>query len=234
MLKLLRGMRHKSPSIDAETPITDIRYVVVDTELTGLDEKKDSIVSIGAVRMTGGNINIGTTFSRLVKPGTVLSAASVVIHEIVPSEVLMKPDIDAVLSEFFDFCGGDVLVGHFLSIDLAFINQERKRIAGSPVKNPAIDTFSVYEWLRKRAVSYDCPSFPQAGYKLYDIAKCFGIEVSGAHQALMDAFITAQLFQQFIPMLVDAGVRRIGELLKIGDPFKGGERFRTSGEIANF
>lgn len=234
MLKLLRGLRRKPASVDADLPITDVRYVVVDTELTGLDEKKDSIVSMGAVRMTGGNIHIGTTFSRLVKPCTELSAASVVIHEIMPSEVCMKPDIDTVLAEFLDFCGGDVLVGHFLSIDLAFINREAKRTAGRPVSNPAIDTFGVYEWLRKRAVSYDCPSFPQAGYKLYDIAKCFGIEVNGAHQALMDAFITAQLFQQFIPMLVDAGVRHIGELLKIGDPSKGGERFRTAGEITNF
>jgi len=234
MLELLRGMRHKSLSVDADTPITDVRYVVVDTELTGLDEKKDSIVSIGAVRMAGGNINIGATFSRLVKPGTELSAASVVIHGITPSEVIKKPDIDPVLSEFFDFCGDSVIVGHFISIDLAFINREMKRIADRPASNPAIDTFGVHEWLRKRAVSYDCPSFPHAGYKLYDIAKCFGIEVSGAHQALMDAFITAQLFQQFLPMLVDAGVCSIGELLKIGNPFKGGERFRTSGEIVNF
>ena len=42
--------------------------VVVDTELTGLDEKKDSIVSIGAVRMTGGRIELGDMFYRLVSP----------------------------------------------------------------------------------------------------------------------------------------------------------------------
>ena len=38
---------------DLATPIDRCRYAVIDTELTGLDFKKDSIVSIGAVAMTG-------------------------------------------------------------------------------------------------------------------------------------------------------------------------------------
>ncbi len=52
----LTGRKDKKLRTSAKTPITDVRYVVVDTELTGLDEKKDSIISIGAVRMTGGRI----------------------------------------------------------------------------------------------------------------------------------------------------------------------------------
>ena len=44
------------------------RYLVIDTELTGLDEKKDSIVSIGAVRMEGGRIGMGDSSCRLINP----------------------------------------------------------------------------------------------------------------------------------------------------------------------
>jgi hypothetical protein len=50
----------------------------------------------------------------------------------------------------------------------------------------------------------------------------------------MDAYTTAQLFQQFLPLLEDAGVRDIGELLKRGTPFEGGDRFRLTGEFGNF
>jgi DNA polymerase-3 subunit epsilon len=217
-----------------ETSITDVRYVVVDTELTGLNERKDSIVSVGAVRMTGGSIGLGSAFSRLVSPGSGLSPASIMIHEITPSDVVLKPNIDTVLTEFMEFCGDAVLVGHFISIDLAFINRELKRMRGAPLANAAVDTCSLYEWLRKRLAAPGCPSPPNDSRKLYDLAKCFGIEVSGAHKALMDAFMTAQLFQRLLPLLTKAGVRSAGELVRIGSPFKGGDRFKLSGEISNF
>ncbi len=221
-------------SIDEHTPITDVRYVVVDTELTGLDENRDSIVSIGAVRMAGGKIDIGDTFYRLVSPRTELTAASVVIHEITPSDVVMSPVIEMVLGEFLEFCGADVLVGHFISIDLAFLNREMKRLRKAAIRNRVVDTFSVYEWLRKRKKSWDCFATPLTGYRLYDIARCFGVPVNGAHNAIMDAYATAQLFQRFLPLLAEAGVGNIGDLLKIGKPFEGGDRFGLTGEISNF
>ena len=234
MFGLLRRIRKLPPGIDPKTSITDVPYVVLDTELTGLDEKKDSIISVGAVRMRGGKIDLGETFYQLASPKTRLSAQSVVIHEIMPSEVVEKPAIDEVLKEFLNFCGNDVLVGHFISIDLGFINREMKRIYGEEIKASALDTFSMYEWLRARQKCRDCFTTPLMGYRLYDIVKCFGIPVNGAHNALMDAFTTAQLFQRFLPLIIEAGAKEIGDLLKIGIPFKGGDRFRLSGEFGNF
>ena len=234
MSGLLRGIYRSWHGIDPKMPITDVPYVVVDTELTGLDEKKDSIVSVGAVRMRGGKIGLGDTFYRLASPKTELSKQSVVIHEIMPSDVIEKPAIDAVLRELLGYCGNDVLVGHFISIDLGFINREMKRIYGAGIRNAALDTFSIHEWLRKRGVTSDCPEMPPARFRLFDIAKCYGIPVNGAHNALMDAYTTAQLFQRFLPLLVGAGAKDIGDLLKIGIPFKGGDRLSLSGEFSNF
>ena len=153
----LTGRKDKKPQgISAKTPITDVRYVVVDTELTGLDEKKDCIVSIGAVRMIGGRIGLGDMFYRLVSPRTKLTADSVVIHEITPSEVAAQPAIETVLAEFLDYAAGDVLVGHFISIDLSFFNREMKRLYGHEISNAVIDTFTLDEWLRKRLKSHAC------------------------------------------------------------------------------
>jgi len=232
LISLFEGK--KKSAIDESMRIADARFVVLDTELTGLDEKKDSIVSIGAVRMNGGRIDLGDTFYRLVSPRTELTAASVVIHEITPSEVVQQPGIEQVLEEFLAYCGKDVLVGHFISIDLAFLNREMRRLHGRAIANPAVDTFSVYEWLRKREKAQGCVSTPLAGYRLYDIVKCFGIPVNGAHNAIKDAYTTAQLFQRFLPALPEAGARDMGDLLQIGIPFEGGDQFRLSGEFSNF
>lgn len=231
----LAGKKEKKlRGIDPKTSITSVRYVVVDTELTGLDEKKDGIVSIGAVRMTGGKIGLGDIFYRLVSPKEKLTADSVVIHEITPSDVAAQPAIDTVLAEFLDYAAGDILVGHFISIDLAFINREMKRLYGHEINNAAIDTFTIDEWLRKRLKSRKCLAKPLSGYRLYDIATNLGIPVNTSHNAIADAFTTAQLLQRFIPLLLEAGVQDIGELLRCGKPFEGGDRFRITGDFGNF
>lgn len=223
-----------APAPDERTPIRDAGYVVIDTELTGLNEKKDSIVSLGAIRMRGGVIEFGHTLYRIVNPAAALTAESVVIHQITPSEVQEKPDIDTVLAEFLRFCGGDIVVGHCVSIDLGFINRELRRISGSCLKNRALDTYVIFEWLGQRASgerAFEKPSTKD--YQLHELARRFDIPVSRAHNAMMDAFITAQVFQRFIPVLLESGVHTVGELLSIGNPFKGGDAYRAVGQGCN-
>jgi DNA polymerase III subunit epsilon len=234
MLEFLKQKKQPASSIDQSLPITDMRYTVIDTELTGLNEKKDSILSIGAVRMNGTRIELASSFHQLIKPETEFRPKSVVVHEITPSDVIEKPNIDAILSEFLQFCDNDVIVGHCVSIDLSFINRETKRIFRNSIQNPVIDTYKVYEWLRKKVPTRTCFSSSPQDSSLYEIAKCFSIAVRGAHNALVDAFITAQLLQRFMPVLSDIGVNHIGALLEIGHPSEGGDKHKISGEISNF
>lgn|SRR5574337_39014 len=226
--------RRKYPGLDPRTPIAGAGYVAIDTELTGLDEKKDSIVSLGGIKMTGGRIELGSTLDRLVSPRTELRADTVVIHEITPSDVQAEPGIDAAMDEFLSFIGSRILVGHFISIDLEFLNREMKRTRGRELPNAAIDTCSIYDWLRKRAKAGERPAGPVEGCRLYDIAKCFDVPVCNAHNAVMDAYTTAQLFQRFLPLLKEGGVDDIDDLLRIGKPFKGGDSFRLTNEFGNF
>lgn len=226
--------KHTKLQISEDKPITDIQYVVIDTELTGLNERKDSIISIGAVRMSGTRIELAGSFHQLVKPETEFRPKSVVVHEITPSDVLEKPNIDSILSEFMQFCDEDIIVGHCVSIDLCFINREMKRIVGNTMQNPVIDTYKIYEWLRRKVPTRTCFSSSPQNSSLYEIAKCFSIAVRGAHNALVDAFITAQLLQRFMPVLIEIGVNHIGGLLEIGHPVEGGDKHNVSGEISNF
>lgn len=205
-----------------DLPLYDASYIVLDTELTGLDDKKDAILSIGAIRMKGGSIGIGDTFYRLVKPEVSLSAQSVLVHEITPSDVVTAGDIESVLSEFLLFCSADILVGHCISIDLWFLNKAMRKCFGATMKNPAVDTLSLYGWVRRHCKERQgLPvSFSDSG--LFDIARLFGVDVRNAHNALTDAFITAQIFQQFLPVLVKRGITGTKFLTQIGNPCKGG------------
>lgn len=214
-----RRVLPRSRPIDLSTPLSQAAFVVFDTELTGLKPKKDSIVSIGAVRMRGQSILLGDTYYRLVEPRTTLTGRSVVVHGITPTEASAWPGIETLLPEFLDYCGDSVLVGHVVSIDLGFLNQDMKRLYGQPLANPAVDTFALYQWLRKRdeqACSYHEGMAEDTS--LFGLARRHGIGVAEAHNALSDAYVTAQLFQRFLAGLAQQGIRTLGDLLRIGKP----------------
>ena len=205
--------------VDLAIPLEAARYVVMDTELTGLDSKKDSIVSVGAMVMQGGRIQLGGTFYEMVSPETVMRSESIVVHGITPSDVANKPDIGVVLEDFLKFCTGAVVVGHFLSLDLGFLNKEMKRLHGRTFPQPAADTLRIHEWMQDHSRGsrgqYDAC---EENKDLFSLAKKYHIPVSAAHNALMGAYITAQLFQRFLSRLPDLGVRTVKDLLKIGKP----------------
>ena len=204
-----------------DADIVDASYVVFDTELTGLRLKNDSIVSIGAVKMVGGRIEIGQVFYRTVRPRTTLSGGSVVIHGITPTEAAESPDIDILLPELISFCGDSILVGHFVSIDIGFINKEMRRLHGADIRNPAVDTGNIYKWLQRHGAE-SCAFQGEAheDISLRALASKYGICVNGVHNALTDAFITAQIFQRFLSELRSRGIKKIGDLVRIGRPLK--------------
>jgi DNA polymerase-3 subunit epsilon len=205
--------------VDLAMPIDAARYVVMDTELTGLDVRKDSIVSVGAVVMQGGRILLGETFYEMVAPETAMRSASIVIHGITPSDVAGKPSIDVVIEDLVKFCEGAVVVGHFLSLDLGFLNKEMKRQHNTKFPQPVADTLRAYEWMQDHSrglrSQYDTC---EENKDLFSLARKNNIPVSAAHNALMDAFITAQLFQRFLSLLPGLGVRTVKDLLRIAKP----------------
>lgn len=220
-----------------EMPVKDCRFVVLDTELTGLNERKDSIVSIGAVRMRGFRIDLSYIFNRLARPETVMSRESILIHGITPSELDDQPDITSVLSDFAAFCAEDILVGYCVAIDMAFLNKQMKGSPGGAMQNPVVDIYRLYEWLRNRPdrqgnAKRKLPILTGAG--LYEMARLFDIPFASGHDALTDAFITAQIFQRVLYMLSAEGVLQIKDLLHIADPYRAEDAFSRVDKKINF
>jgi DNA polymerase III subunit epsilon len=213
------AVHRPEPTLDLRTPIAEAEYVVFDTELTGMQARKDSIVSIGAVKMAGVKIRPGQHFNRMVHPRTELTGNSIVIHGITPSEARDCPGIESALPEFLEFCRGCVLVGHLVSLDLRFLNAELERCLGAPIRNPAVDTLTLTAYLWKREGDYCAFHEERPGpVDLYSLATAYGIPVHHAHDAAYDAYVTAQLFQRYLALLPKLGVRTVGELVKIGKP----------------
>ena len=206
-------------NFDPKLSIDQVDFVAFDTELTGLDFKRDSIISIGAVKLSGTTILPAKTFYRLVKPECELKSKSVVVHELTHSDLECAEDILDVVGDFVKFADNAVLIGHFVHIDLNFVNKVLKQNFGVSLKNSAVDTSTLHDWL------YDNDSHFARHYKgmtmksdLFSMARKYGVEGGKAHNAFSDAYITAQLFQRFVSFLPECGIRTLKELLKIARP----------------
>lgn len=199
-------------------PVGVAPYVVLDTELTGLT-KKDSIVSIGAVKMSGTRIIPAETFYAVVKPETTFSPESVAVHFITPSDVEDLSSISEELEAFLEFLDGSVVVGHFLGLDLKFINRALKRFGGLRLDSPCVDTSRVHDWIRGNdgVFGRHYGGFAE-GNDLYSMASKYGVPMTDAHNSLMDAFTTAQVFQRFLSVLPSLGVRTVNDLVRVGKP----------------
>jgi DNA polymerase-3 subunit epsilon len=214
-----RLRRRTQIGIDENMAITQANYVVIDIKLTGLDEERDSILSVGAILMSGGRIELGETFYRVMAADADTTDLHVPAPGVAQTRLLPEPDLAPVLSEFLAVSGHDILTGHLVSTELAFLKNEVKRFLGMEVMNPVIDTYQLYHWTKKHEASG--AFYTPRDVKLYEVASKLGVAVSSHHDSMNDAFITAQVFQRLMPMLIRAGVRTVGELLRIGDPSGG-------------
>ena len=206
-----------SGEVSLRTPFRTGRFVAFDMEMSGLKPRRDFIVSIGAVMMTGSVIHAGRTFYRLVRPEGELKPDSVVIHGITPDELQNGDGLDTVLKDFLGFIKDAVLLGHFLHFDLRFLNAALKRLFGTKLRNPAIDTHDIHEWLMQNSSDFR-RHYPgvSARKDLFYVAERYGVAPGRAHDALSDAFVAAQLFQRFAWFLESSGIETLEDLIDIG------------------
>jgi len=176
--------------------------VVFDLETGGLDPGRDDILSIGAVRMTGGRIDVGAAFKALARPrAESLDAAGVRVHQLTPGELAEEPPLEEVLPRFLQYCGQGVLTGWHVELDLAFLRAACKRLGLPRPKNRTLDVLGLYLAIRGNRGSHLLDQLPLKDATLYTVARALGVPPKGAHDALGDAFLTAQVLQRFLSIL---------------------------------
>ena len=203
--------------MDLSAKVLETEYVAFDTELTGLDFKRDSIVSIGAVKMKGLSIYPTKTFHSLVRPECVLRSESVLVHEITHTDLEGACGLAEVLEDFLEFIGDAVLVGHFVFIDINFVNKALKKLYGVKLQNLAVDTRSIHDWLYNNDADFARHHKGMTTKTdLFSMAKRYGLDMVKAHNAFYDAYLTAELFQRFLPFLPPCGVGTLKDLVQVG------------------
>jgi DNA polymerase-3 subunit epsilon len=201
---------------DFNQPITETEFVIFDTETTGLNAKKgDRIVSISAVRLKEGRIDLSDAFHEIVNPDRDIPSASAVIHEILPRMVNGKPTVEHILPKFIAYIGSSILVAHHQWLDMSFINREMARLYGIPIQNIVVDTAALDHVLLAKKTPASIIATMKIDSTLGAVAERYHVAVEGLHSSFWDALATAQIFQQMIKEAQGLGILSLRDFLKL-------------------
>jgi len=172
-------------------------YWALDLETGGLDARKDPIISVGMVPVRAGVIRLGEAFGTLIRPdpSRVIRPESVKAHQLLAGDLDKAPPLGAVLLEVGRRLSGCVLLVHNRGIDLPFLKGGHARTGLEWTKPKVVDTVDLLVKAASRrrflrpASGEEMPSL-----NLTEARRAHGLPDYEAHDALVDAVATAELF----------------------------------------
>lgn len=182
-------LNDKKFSFIFDKDIKENEYVVLDTETTGLNPKKDEILSIGAVKVKDNKIISSESFEIFIKPIQDINHESIKIHHIVPSDLENGVTIDDALEKLLYFIGNLPIVGYYISFDIKILNTYLKDFIGTSLHNEAIELSSMYYKRYRKKSAHEFVDL-----KFDTIMKNLNIPMLGKHDALNDAIMSAMIF----------------------------------------
>jgi len=180
----------EKPFPDKKTNISDLEIITLDFETTGLNVKIDNVVSIGLVKIDQMGINLESCYHQLISHSEELPEASVVIHQITDNKLLEGENIETALPVLLEYLGGRVMLAHNAKIELQFIRKMCREQYDTDFVIPVIDT----RYLAARTFDRQNISYNNNELRLFNLRKVFNMPAYKAHNALMDAIATAEVF----------------------------------------
>ena len=191
-----------------ETPIERVRFVVLDSETTGLDPRTDRIITIGAVAVQNGEIVLEDSFEALLK--ITHNTSAVTVHGVTRDESLGGLEEPDALERFLGYLRDGVIVGHHIGHDVGTFDAGYERHWGFRLSNRNLDTMDLTLHLEKDGAFSNRP--PIRHFTLDALCEMFGVIPHDRHTASGDAFMTAQVFLRLLRLASRYGRATLGRL----------------------
>jgi DNA polymerase III subunit epsilon len=186
-----------------QVPLSKLRVVVFDLETTGFyPQKGDRILSIGAVKVIGDQLEVEDTFYSLINSVEPLTEEVKELTGIRETEIANAPSLESVLGEFYQFAQSQPLIAHHASHEKSFMQYANWSTLKMNFQHRVIDTSFLTNIVepQKRLVSLD------------DCCSHFGIPIEKRHHALYDAIATARLWAETIRRAQNQGYSNLSEI----------------------
>lgn len=186
-----------------EGKINEASFTVFDLETTGLNNNRDEIIEIGAIKIEKGEI-VGE-FGSFIKPEGRIPAKITELTGIDDDMVKNAPGLKKVINNFLEFVNDSVLVAHNANFDYGFLRSAFKKLGIVEKDYPVLDTLAL-----SRALFPDLKN-----HKLNTLANYFNVSLEHHHRAVDDARATAEILLKLNEDLFKQGVETLKDINKL-------------------
>ena len=173
------------------------RFILLDTETTGLEITSDRLISINAVEMIKGELT-GMQFNAYLDKRFYESKP--LMYYLSDYNYSRKDNIKKSLKTFLDFVKDDMIITHNAGFDMKFINRELNKYGLKEIPlNRCICTLKYFRNLKKIGI-FD----KNYGLRLCDLCRYYDIYVDpkDLHQGIVDTIVfgrvVAKMFEDGI------------------------------------
>ncbi|MCP2042223.1 PolC-type DNA polymerase III [Pontibacter sp. HSC-36F09] len=199
--------------LPGSTPLSKVEFVVFDTETTGLDQRTDKVLSIGAIKVHGLQVLVSDTFECLVQQEGAPSTKSAEVHGLLTKQLEQGIAEREAVEGFVDFIGNAIMVGQHVAFDVAMVNQMLKRQGiKDKLRNRSVDTAHLAIRLERR--HGDSHTLKTGEYSLDALCERYNLPTDDRHTASGDAFATALLLLKLLSLAKKRGIETVGELMR--------------------
>lgn len=185
---LLTLLRDPLPA--ADTRISELDYLVLDLETSGLDPERDHILSLGYLELSQGTLCLQSAETTYVQAHDKVKAETAVINHIVPQMLIDAHALDDAMLKLFARMQGKVLLVHGSNVERRFIQrylQQRYQLTDLPLI--WFDTL-----LMEKSLFSNRQLQQQGDYRLAAVRSRHNLPAYPGHGALVDALATGELF----------------------------------------
>lgn len=195
--------------------LSEVRFVVFDSETTGLDLSKNRLLSVAGVGMIGHEIQLEDAFEAMVAQSDVGGSDAAVVHGLISNDLAGGLPEDEAAARFLAYAGDAVLVAHHAAFDMRMLRKAIAPHRGAKVWSESVDTAHLAKRVEDEPMTSNQArdADPRHAYQLDSLVERYGIDVPERHTAAGDALATALLFQRLLKKAERRGIRTLGELL---------------------
>ena len=194
---LRRGGAREHTKSFVHTPLDRLPMIAIDCETTGLNPRRDRIVSFAAIRIAEGlRVDEQPTLDLLIDPGVEIPERATAVHGIDRARLAGSPTLATAYDRIVESLAGSVVIGHFVGFDLAILGREAARLRRPWREPPSLDTASLASALGYRADTTDLEPL---------LARVGIMSRGGRHTAAGDARMAADLFVALAHRLIGQG-----------------------------
>jgi len=207
--RLARLKRHELGFVSGRrlraAPLALARFVALDLETTGPRMDLDRVIAIGAVAVAERALAHADAFAAVLRQRTSSSVDNILVHQIGGQQQLGGVDPAAALLEFLEFRGAAVAVAFRAEFDAEVLDRELELQLGIRVPRRFVDLAVLLPAL-----------FPGTqNDTLEDWLGYFALVPIGRHDALADAYTSAQLLLIALDAAQRMGARTTGDLIDL-------------------